>query len=366
MKKVRVNAGKIGLVFKRGDYQRIITAGSHWLGFGENVEMYDLSQPFYANTNLNLLLADPDFVKHVTLVDISDNEIAIQYEEGKFKRVLTSGKYVFWKGLVDYSFVKADISKIEITESIDLLSKKRRELEPYIRVCKVDAFEQGVLFIDKKVEKILDAGEYYFWKNAREVTVSKVDLRQLQMEISGQEILTKDKATLRVNFYALYKVVDITKAIVDNKDYERQLYLLMQFALREYIGQMTLDELLENKEAISGYVINTLSDEADKLGVTISGCGIRDVILPGEMKEIMNQVLIAQKQAQANVIARREETASTRSLLNTAKLMEENTMLFRLKEMEYVEKIAEKIGEITVSGNGQVLDQLKGVFTSSK
>jgi len=366
MKKVRVNAGKIGLVFKKGDYQRVITTGNHWLGFSETVEIYDLSQAFHATIPLNLLLADEQFSENIILVDVGDHEIAIQYEDGNFKRVLTSGRYVFWKGLIDYTFIKADISKIEITEDIDLMSKKRRELEPYIRVCKVDAFEKGVLFVDKKVQKILEPGEYYFWKNAREVSAIKIDLRQLQMEISGQEILTKDKAALRVNFYALYKVIDITKAVVDNKDFERQLYILMQFALREYIGTMTLDELLENKEAIANYVTNTLKAEVDKLGVAVMGCGIRDIILPGEMKEIMNQVLIAQKQAQANVIARREETASTRSLLNTAKLMEENQMLLKLKEMEYVEKIAEKIGEITVSGNGQILDQLKGVFAPSK
>lgn len=76
----------------------------------------------------------------------------------------------------------------------------------------------------------------------------------------------------------------------------------------------------------------------------------------------MNQVLVAEKRAQANIITRREETASTRSLLNTAKLLEENAMLFRLKEMEYVEEIAEKINNISVSGNGQIVDQLKQLF----
>ena len=80
----------------------------------------------------------------------------------------------------------------------------------------------------------------------------------------------------------------------------------------------------------------------------------------------MNQVLMAQKQAQANVITRREETASTRSLLNTAKLMEDNEMLFALKEMEYVEKIADKIGQITVAGNGGVVKQLKEIFELNK
>jgi len=77
----------------------------------------------------------------------------------------------------------------------------------------------------------------------------------------------------------------------------------------------------------------------------------------------MNQVLVAEKRAQANIITRREETASTRSLLNTAKLMENNEMLFKLKEMEYVEKIAEKINTISVSGGGQIVEQLKTIFT---
>jgi hypothetical protein len=83
------------------------------------------------------------------------------------------------------------------------------------------------------------------------------------------------------------------------------------------------------------------------------------------MKEIMNQVLVAQKKAQANVIFRREETASTRSLLNTAKFMEENEMLYKLKEMEYVEKIADKIGEITLNGNGNMVKQLREIFSGN-
>ena len=105
--------------------------------------------------------------------------------------------------------------------------------------------------------------------------------------------------------------------------------------------------------------------KADKLGVVILDAGIRDIILPGEVKDIMNQVMVAQKKAQANIITRREETASTRSLLNTAKLMEENDMLFKLKEMEYVENIADKIGELTVSGSGKMFDQLKDIFSTS-
>ena len=124
--------------------------------------------------------------------------------------------------------------------------------------------------------------------------------------------------------------------------------------------------MLERKESISENILTSISKKVDNLGIEILDCGIRDIILPGEMKEIMNQVLIAEKKAQANIITRREETASTRSLLNSAKLMEENNMLFRLKEMEYVEKIAEKVNNISISGGGHILDQLKTIFSDSK
>lgn len=240
------------------------------------------------------------------------------------------------------------------------------EILQYVRVYPVESYEKGMLLINGKIDRPLDKGVYYFWKNPTVLSVIKTDLRQQQMEIPGQEILTKDKAALRINFFARYRTVDIDKALVENKDFEKQLYVLIQLAIREYVGMNTLDELLERKDAVSEAIKVSIGEKASVLGVEIGDCVIRDIILPGEVKEIMNQVLVAEKRAQANIITRREETASTRSLLNTAKLMEENAMLFKLKEMEYVEKITEKVNNISLSGGGLVLDQLKNLFVSSK
>jgi hypothetical protein len=366
MKRIRINTGKIGLVFKNGNYRNIVTEGAYWFLPNEDVFQYDMTKSFHPAIDLNILLRDEQLAALLIVVEVADTEIVLQYENKNFKTVLSPGRYAYWRGVTEYSFVKADLSKIEITENIDIESVKRKELVPYVRVCKVDSFEKAILFVDNKVNRVLEPSEYYFWKNAKEISVSKVDLRQLQLEISGQEILTKDKAALRINFYAQYKVVDITNALIENKEYEKQLYILMQLALREFVGTLSLDELLEKKESISTYVLATLKDKAYKLGVEIRDCGVRDIILPGEMKEIMNQVLVAQKKAEANVIMRREETASTRSLLNTAKLMEENSMLFKLKEMEYVEKIADKINSISLSGGNQIIDQLKDIFVPKR
>jgi regulator of protease activity HflC (stomatin/prohibitin superfamily) len=285
------------------------------------------------------------------------------YEKGSFKSVLPAGRYAYWKGLIGREFTQIDLSKIYITEAIDKSLFSNYELSKYIRSFEVAAYENAVLLVDDVYTKILKGGIYRFWRNDTSIKIAKADLRQLQLEIAGQELLTKDKAAIRINFYTQYKVTDIEKALLKNKDYEKQLYIAMQLVLRAYVGTYTLDELLERKDNIAEAVFKDVKTSVAKLGVTVLSCGIRDVILTGEMKEIMNQVLVAQKKAQANTITRREETASTRSLLNTAKLMEENEMLYKLKEMEYVEKIAEKIGEITVSGNGNMITQLKEIFS---
>lgn len=366
MKRVKVNAWKKAVVLRNNTYDRLLNEGVYWLlPFAEVLE-YSMDKEFKAPVNLNILLKDPNFVNATEIVEVKNNEIVLKFENDLFTEVLTAGKYVFWKGLMKYNFISIDLNNIEIDVGIDRSLLSRKEIAPYVRSFTVEAFEKAVLYIDGKFSRIVEPGTYYFWKNSTSIVITRTDLRTIQLEIAGQEILTKDKAALRINFSLQYNITDIVKAVVNNKEYDKQLYVLMQLALREFIGAMTLDELLDKKENVSAYILESVAERAEALGVTLKGAGIRDVILPGDMKDIMNQVLIAEKKAQANTIMRREETASTRSLLNTAKLMEDNAMLFKLKEMEYVEKIAEKINTISLSGGTQIVDQLKQIFVPTK
>lgn len=364
IKKVTIREGNIGLVFQNGSFVETLDAGTHWIIGRKAVYVYNMLNEFIAPIKLDILLNNKALQNKLEIITVLDNEIVLKYENNIFKGVLAAGRYAFWKSeFNNFTFQKINLSNTSITENIDKAVLSRVELASYIRIFTIESYEKGILYIDGHQVDILKSGTYYFWKNATKIAVEKADLRQQQLELSGQEILTKDKTALRVNFYAQYRVVDINKALSENKNFEKQLYILIQLALREYIGAVTLDELLENKDSIAEKVVKTIASKANKLGVQVADSGIRDIILPGDIKDIMNQVLIAQKKAQANVIMRREETASTRSLLNTAKLMEDNNMLFKLKEMEYVEKIAGKIGEISVSGNGNIVEQLKTIFS---
>lgn len=364
MKRVNIYAYQVGLVYKNKAYQRMLTEGTHWLWFSEEVVVYDKREAFWPPFELNIYLQDKTLADALIVTEVKDKEIALQYENGLLKKVLTAGRYAYWKSLTEYTFVKADISDIHIPAEIGKAALQHALVAPYIRTYTVESYEQALLFVDGKFVQALESGTYHWFRNSIPLYVGKVDMRQLQMELNGQEILTKDKAALRLNAWAQYRVTDVQKALLQNKEYERQLYVSCQLVLREYIAGLTLDELLEKKDAISKSILEAI--RTDQLGVALLSFGIRDIILPGDMKDIMNQVLVAEKKAQANLITRREETASTRSLLNTAKLMEDNPMLFSLKEMEYVEKIAEKISNISVSGNGALIDLLKQIFVPRK
>lgn len=359
---VQIKAYQIGLVFKNRNLIEILKEGNYWLFGNKSVEIFETKDQFKTGNDLNLLMKNENLKNLLEVIEVKDGEIVLVKENGIFKEVLNVGQYAFWKDVLNREFQKVDLTKVEITEKISKTILENMKLKNFTRKFVVTNQYKGLLLIDGKLTKILEAGTYYFWNNEISVEVKAIDTRMQQMEIAGQELLTKDKAMLRINFYVRFQVENIEKALMENKEYDKQLYILMQLALREFVGALTLDELLVKKDSVGKEILENLGNKAEDLGLRASDAGIRDVILTGEMKEIMNQVLIAEKKAQANSIMRREETASTRSLLNTAKLMEENEVLWKLKEMEYMEKIADKIGDITVSGNSNILSQLKEIF----
>ena len=362
MRLVKISPYTVGLVYESDVYKRVVTEGWNYLKMGETVKVKDMTIPFEPKDELDIMLKDIDLTYLLEIVRISDNEIGLMYNGNNFKQVLMPGNYAIWKGVKEYSIKIVDTNETEASIELERNILNKLRYENLIRAYEVQSFEEGFLFIDGEFIKVLKPGTYFYWCNNIPIKVEKVDTRVLQMEISGQEILTNDKANLRVNFLVRYKIEDMKKAIIESNNFEKQLYLTLQLALRKYVGTYTLDSLLEKKNSIENEVLSNISAKATDLGLKIIDCGIKDIILPGEVKEIMNKVLIAEKKAQANLITRREETASTRSLLNTAKLMESNKMLFKLKQMEYIETIAEKVGKISIGSNSKLIEQMQNLF----
>lgn len=364
--KVIIKNDERGLLFRDGNYIKCLKPGKYKLNpfIKYNVAIADVNRSFEtAGKNINIFIDDQELLKEVTVIDVQDFEIAIHFEDGKLVDVLKAGKYAFWNVLKKHDFILVDIRNPEVKSDIDVSIYNSPKLSSCVGYFEVENYEKGILYYNNVIQKTLEPGRYFFWKSPVHVTVKKLDLRQQQLDMTGQEIMTEDKITLRLNFVCQYKIIDALK-VIEIKSFEEQLYILLQLILREYVGALKLDDLLIKKQEIGNYVLEKLKEKSSNYGVEFLFAGVKDIILPGDIKEILNTVLIAEKKAQANVITRREEIASTRSLLNTAKLMEENQTLYRLKELEFLEKICEKIGNVSLTGGGSLLEQLNTLLSN--
>lgn len=366
---ITIKENQRGLLFKKGSYEKMLEPDKYRFLFAKDIDVVvmDINQPFYVeNYNLEIFLQkDGGLVKYLDVLDVGDNQLALQYVDGKFERLLSKAqKYAFWNIARKNTFEIIDVAQPQIDKSVNKNFLAKLPLSNYVQTFEVAPYMKGLLFFDNELQNILEPGRYTFWKCATKVDLVIVDMRQKDMEINGQEIMTEDKVPIRINFVCQYIVKDVKKAALEIKDCEKQIYVLLQMLLREYIGTLKLDDLLKSKQEIASYILKVAQANADGYGVKFLYAGLKDIIMPGEIREILNTVLIAEKKAMANVITRREETASTRSLLNTAKLMDENKTLYRLKELEFLEKICDRVGNISLSGRDNLLENLNSLLAA--
>jgi regulator of protease activity HflC (stomatin/prohibitin superfamily) len=206
----------------------------------------------------------------------------------------------------------------------------------------------GLMAVEAVHDRVLPPGTHRFWGVGRKVTVRLVDIRWRSHDVTGQEILTKDRVTLRVNLTADYRVTDPLRAGTEVKDFEEALHRALQLAFRKTLGAVTLDALLADKVSVDAEAATAVRSEMAAMGVEVGGIALKDVILPGEMRDILNRVVTATKEAEANVIRRRDDADATRALLNAAKVMADNPVMLRLKELEALTGIAGKVERLTV------------------
>jgi regulator of protease activity HflC (stomatin/prohibitin superfamily) len=371
--RVTVKKNERGLLLRNGDFERVLHPGEHRFSSWKDtlrVETFALESPAFTHGLADYLMArEPEVVEAEFLrVALNEHQVGLRIDNGVLVELLPPAtRRLYWKhGLVD-----VQVEVIDIAASAELPAAlaarlvqtqlRPRAVQGLAGVLQVTVPEHGagILSIDGRVERLLAAGSYAFWKYNRQVAVELVDLRLQALEVTGQEILTRDKVALRLNLAATWRYTDVLKAHTQLPKPADHLYRELQFGLRAAVGTRSLDALLENKSVIDEVVTAHVAAKLADYGMALEGVGVKDIVLPGEMKTILAQVVEAEKSAEANVIRRREETAATRSLLNTAKVMEGNPVALRMKELETLERVAERIDKISVFGGlDQVLDGL--------
>lgn len=300
----------------------------------------------------------PETATHLTLCETEINEIALVYQKGVLvDYVAPARKGVYWNGTQPLKIIKQTVESGQVIDS-KLLTQLENNSDSAVyakllcdvTIENISEQQTGFLYLNGKLIEQVEAGQHLWWNFDSDLELKQLDLRLQNMEVNGQEILTKDRVNLRINLLADWKIIDAATVINELSDHQMHLYRELQLALRTVVSTKTLDELLDDKNLLNQDVMVIVAEKVKAFGLELQTVGVKDIILPGEMREILGQVVEAQKMAEANLIKRREETQATRSLHNTAKVMEGNPTLLRLKELEVLEKITTQVGTLNVYG----------------
>jgi regulator of protease activity HflC (stomatin/prohibitin superfamily) len=362
IKRITIAQHERGLVFRNRSFRTILEPGVRWI-FDPlkrtEIRVHDLTVPEFEYERVDFLLKESRELvdRYFTVVELGEREVGVVSKQGKVAGILAPGRrQLYWRGPTEVSVERIDLSaQPELPAALARLlvratGRLAKDVTEAVSLVEVPDTAIGLLIVDGEFSRVVGPGLHAFWKFQRTLKVEQVDRRVQAMEVSGQEILTRDKVSLRINLTALWQVTDAVVARASVTNVEESVYKELQFALRSAVGARTLDELLADKGVLDREISEVVAARLPGNGLVVRSVGVKDVILPGEMKTILNQVVEAEKRAQANLIQRREETAATRSLLNTARLMDENPTLLRLKELETLEKVTEKIDKLTVFG----------------
>ena len=288
---------------------------------------------------------------------LSPDERALVSRRGRPAKWLQSGERQVWT--VDPS-VTVEVIDVSGVAAVPLRDEVKA-LVPAADYVEATAAEGTtvVRYVDGALDEVLGAGRHAAWTTRRKVNLAVVDLREQQLAVNGQEVMTKDRVSLRLNLTAAWRVADVRRLATVARAPDEVLYVAVQLATREAVSTNTLDELLAAREQLGLKLQPTVAQRALTVGIELLDLGVKDLILPGEMKALLNRVIEAQKEAEANVILRREETAATRSMAQTAKVLAENPLVVRLKELEAYKELAAKVGQVHVVLGEGALPQLQ-------
>ena len=363
--KIHIKQHELGLRFRKGEFDGFVRPGAFRRGVRallrrERIEIVDTRDVRFRHRDLDLIARHPDAPAVFHILDLTDTQRALVFKDGRLDAVLAAGLYVLFKTPYDIRTEVFDTAKdLRFEHPLEDVVIRHPGTSEVLGVVQAEPHVEKLVFRNGTLMARVREGRFVYFKDASKIQVREVPLREQTLDVGGQEIMTRDKVTLRVNLVVTYQIVDPVTSVTAVHDAEQALYREAQLALRAAVGARVLDELLTDKQAVGDEVRGVIAERAKAFGVQVRGVGLRDIILPGDMKLILNQVITAQKEAEANVIKRREETAAARSQANTAKLLAENPALARLKELEMLQDILSGTKTAFVFGRGDLAAQVR-------
>jgi regulator of protease activity HflC (stomatin/prohibitin superfamily) len=193
-------------------------------------------------------------------------------------------------------------------------------------------WERVVLFRDGRVEDVLGPGRHRV--RSRRLETERVDVRERQYAVSGQEILTSDAVAVKVSAIVVWRVADPALYLTEAEGPLSRLHVAVQQALRVRVAAVDLESLMAARDAVTDGVAEEIRPELTRLGIEVVSVNVRDLMLPAEIRRAVTEVLLARERGRADLERARSEAAALRSLANTARLLEEHPGLLHLRTLQ--------------------------------
>ena len=207
------------------------------------------------------------------------------------------------------------------------------------RTVTIKEFERGLEYRKGRFIEVLEPGRYRIWPfTGREIT--KVDVRENALQITGQEVLTADNVAVRLNVLVRFRVADAARAMHEVASYLDALHQTAQLAVREVVAARTVEDVLAQRMTFTDALTEATNARAGEFGLQVIAVAIKDAMLNSGLKAAYEAKLMADQKGQATLIEARRQVAAARAQANAAKILADNPAILAQRQLDVLEKAA--------------------------
>lgn len=229
----------------------------------------------------------------------------------------------------------------------------------------VDQYERGIVFTMGKYSRMWQPGWHLLIPVFQKLT--KVDIRVKAVDVPDQEAITKDNIPVRINAVIYFKVSDAAKAVIEVEDFFGAVSQLAQTTMRNAVGEVTLDDLLQKKQQVNDGIKTVVDKVSDAWGVDVQSVELKDIVLPESLKRTLAKVAEAQREKQAVIISSEGEMAAAQNVAEAAKTLATTPGALHLRTLQSINDLSSDQSNTTVwMVPVEALEALKGLAAMVK
>ena len=215
-----------------------------------------------------------------------------------------------------------------------------------VLIKQINQYERGVIFTLGKYTTTYDPG----WKIIIPLfqSMTKVDMRLKAVDVPDQEAMTKDNISVRINAVIYYKVTEASKAVIDVENFYYATSQLAQTTMRNVVGEISLDELLQKREEVSAKIKKIVDERTDPWGITVENVELKDVQLPDNLKRTMAKEAEAEREKRAVIIKAQGEVQASENMAKAANTLHNSPGALHLRTLQSINDLSSDQSNTTI------------------